>query len=112
MSSDIKVMIKRQPFDPPFVIQIGEENVSALINRSDNETVIANIKGFGIFKIDITDVGFWFVEKKAEPFETDRIIPEIHGTVLERMTKGSANYLGQYCGIAVSELRGLRDIFF
>ena len=110
MANEITVLIKRQPFDPPFVLKVGDEDVSARVSRmEDNCNVVANIAGYGTYKIDVSDVGFWFIEKKAEPYEVEGVLPEIHGGFTERMFRTVAGSIGYHCGTVISEFREVRD---
>ena len=109
---DITVRIKRQPFDPPFVLQVGDEQVPARVRKLDDSSVVVRIDGLGIYKIDITGVGFWFVERKAEAYEPDRLLPEIRGGVLERLLMGVARSLGDHCGTVGAEIRAIREFLF
>lgn len=110
MPGEITVNIKRQPFDPPFVLRIGDEDVSARIGRINDKSAVVKIKGLGTYKIDITGVGFWFVERNAILYEPISVMPEIHGGILERMGTVAAKFSGQYCGAVAKVSRGIRNI--
>ena len=112
MPGEITVEIKRQLFDPPFVLQIGGEQIPTRIGRLDEGSVVARIDGRGTYRIDIAGVGFWFAERKAEPYEPGRFLPEIRGGILERMAAAVAGALGRHCGAVAGEFREIRSFLF
>ena len=112
MKEEKIVKIKRQLFDPLFVIQIDEKDVPARIARLDDNSIVAKIEGRGTYRIDVSGVGFWFVEKKAEPYEPDKVLPEIHGYTPERMMTAAAKALGQECSVAVKGFRKIQNFMF
>ena len=107
---EMTVRIKQQPFDPPFVVQLDSNDVASRIHRLDDNSVVAKIDGVGTYRIDITDVGFWFVERKAKRYEPDEGVPQgIRGGILERMLTAVATSVGWHCGTVADEFREIRD---
>lgn len=110
---EMTVRIKQQPFDPPFVVQVDNKDVASRIHRLDDNSVVAKIDGLGTYRIDITDVGFWFVERKAKRYESDKGIPQgIRGSIPKRMLTAVAASLGWHCATVADEFREIRDFLF
>ena len=109
MAGELAVRIKRQPHEPPFVLRIGDEDVPARIAKLNDHGVAASIKGLGIYRIDTSNVGFWFVDREAKPWEPGRSLPEIHGGILERSSRAVARSLGHHCGSVISEFGEVLD---
>ena len=105
MGEELTLRIKQQPFDPHFVLQIGEEELSANVSKLDDNHVVARIKNRGNYKIDIREVGFFFVEKLAKPYEGGKIPSGVNDGVPTRILRAAAKSLGMHCGDVTTELR-------
>ena len=110
MVSEMNVKIKRQLFNPPFVIQVGDEHVPARTAMLDSSSVVARIEGRGIYRIDITDVGFWFVEREARLYEAGSVLPKIRGGIFERAVLAFARSCGRHCGAVADEFQNIQDL--
>ena len=112
MRQALALRIKQQPFEPPFVVQVGGEELSVRGGKLDDNHLIAHIDGKGNYKIDISGVGFFFVDKKAEPYEGSKVPPGFSGGILNRTSRVAAKSLGEHCGDVITELQYVRSVLF
>ncbi len=112
MREPFQLKIKRQPFPPHFVLQLDELEVPARVSKLNEECVVAHIEGKGAYTIDIRGVGFFFVEKMAEPYKNGPAPPSVEGSVLRTIMRTAVRTLGEHCGDVAAELTLLRDAFW
>ncbi len=112
MSEGLILEIKQQPFEPPFVLQVGGEELPAYVGKLDDNHVVARISDKGNYKIDVSDVGFFFVEKKAEPYKGRKVLQGFDGGILNRTLRATAKSLGEHCGDVITELEFVRGVLF
>jgi len=110
MRQELVLKIKQQPFEPPFVLQVDGEDVHARVGKLDDHHVVAHVGDMGAYKIDVSDVGFFFVEKKAEPYEGGKVPQGLNGGVLNRTLMAAARALGEHCGDVMVELEFVRGV--
>ena len=110
MTENLAVRIKQQPFAPSFVIAIGEKEVSARVHKLDDDHVVAHINGRGTYRIDITDVGFFFVEKEAQPCSNSKAFTQLNGTPLARVLRRAAKSVGEHCGDVFTEFESVLTV--
>lgn len=110
MSDSLTVRIKQQPFDPPFVIEIDGQEAPASIGKSYSGWLLANIHGKGTYKINVSDVGFFFVEREAVAMGNG-VLPGIPGAgKLNRISRSVAEVVGEHCGDVWTELKTVQSI--
>ncbi|MFC1734930.1 hypothetical protein ACFL1X_02365 [Candidatus Hydrogenedentota bacterium] len=108
MKDVILVKIKQQPFAPPFVVEVDGEP-STRVSKLDDAHVVAHIDGRGAYKIDISDVGFFSVEKEAVFCEGMGVPEEGQKGSLARIFRATSRTLGEHCGDVLTEFRLVRD---
>jgi len=105
MREELMVKVKQQPFGPRFVLQVGDEQISGHVGDLDDKHVVARINNKGAYKIDVSDVGFFFVEKPAKPYESSQVPARLNGGILARTLRAGAESLGEHCGSVITELQ-------
>jgi len=109
MSEMLALEIKQQPFEPPFVLRIDGEELDTHVGKLDDDHVIAQIDGRGTYRINTADVGFFFVEKTAEPYKGTKAPRALSGGIVNRALRAAAESLGGHCGDVVSECQYVRS---
>jgi len=110
MREELTLKIKQQPFEPRFVLQVGDEQLFGHVGNLDDKHVVARINDKGSYRIDISDVGFFFVEKTAEPYESSKVSPGFNGGILARTLRAGAESLGEHCGSVITELQYVSSV--
>jgi len=105
MAETLAVQIKQQPFDPPFVIAIGGEPVPARVHKPGADHIVADLDGRGAYRIPITDVGFFFVEKEATPCDNPKAPSPRGDRLAARVARRIATAVGEHCGDTLTECK-------
>ena len=109
MAEKMMLKIRQQPFDPPFVIEMDGEERPARVGKLENGHILAQIEGDGTYAIDVSDVGFFFVEREAVPAEHAAGSKHLGFGAVSRLSRHAAKLVGEHFGDVLGEFQTVRS---